>query len=192
MQLGQRLASLRQEHGLTQDDLATKIYVSRQTISSWENDHSYPDVDNLVRLSLVFDVTLDDLVKGDLQTMKAKIQSAGMDLATKWMLGGLLAGILAIGPALFLPTPWWFLLPGSGWLVAMVASLRVERYKKQADIKTYREIIAFDRGEDVEALRQTRRPWRDSLAKAGIVLVFTAAAAVLALIMALPYVLLHR
>ena len=54
MELGKQIKKYRSEKALSQDALAEKIYVSRQTISNWENDKSYPDVNSLVLLSKVF------------------------------------------------------------------------------------------------------------------------------------------
>lgn len=50
MELGDQIRQLRIERGLLQDDLAAAVYVSRQTVSSWENDKTYPDVQSLVLL----------------------------------------------------------------------------------------------------------------------------------------------
>ena len=70
MELGSQIRRYRSERGMSQDDLAGRIFVSRQTISNWENDRTYPDVQNLLLLSDLFDVTIDQLTKGDLDTMK--------------------------------------------------------------------------------------------------------------------------
>lgn len=64
MTMGQRLCQLRSRAGLSQDALAERLGVSRQSISKWETDASIPDLDRLVRLSEIFGVTLDELVKG--------------------------------------------------------------------------------------------------------------------------------
>lgn len=64
MTLGQRLCQLRTGAGLSQDALAERLGVSRQSVSKWETDGSVPELDKLVRLSQVFGVTLDELVKG--------------------------------------------------------------------------------------------------------------------------------
>ena len=48
---------------MSQEALAEKVYVSRQTVSNWENDKSYPDVNSLVLLSEVFEISLDQLIK---------------------------------------------------------------------------------------------------------------------------------
>ncbi|WP_295587336.1 helix-turn-helix domain-containing protein [uncultured Oscillibacter sp.] len=64
MTLGQRLTQLRAGMGLSQDALAEQLGVSRQSVSKWETDASVPELDKLVRLSRIFGVTLDELVKG--------------------------------------------------------------------------------------------------------------------------------
>ena len=73
MELGSQIKRHRTDRGLSQDDLAAKIYVSRQTVSSWENDKTYPDVESLLLLSVLFDVTVDELIKGDVEAMKKAI-----------------------------------------------------------------------------------------------------------------------
>ena len=64
MTMGQRLLALRTQAGLSQEALAERLGVSRQSISKWETDASIPDLNKLVRLGEVFGVTLDELVKG--------------------------------------------------------------------------------------------------------------------------------
>lgn len=54
MELGNQIKKYRNALSLSQDGLAEKVFVSRQTISNWENDKSYPDVNSLVLLSEVF------------------------------------------------------------------------------------------------------------------------------------------
>lgn len=65
MELSSQIRSQRLEHGLSQDDLAEVIFVSRQTVSNWENDKTYPDVQSLELLSQLFGITIDELVQGD-------------------------------------------------------------------------------------------------------------------------------
>ena len=59
-----RLIELRREKGLSQEELARKLGLSRQAVSKWERAESAPDVGNLVALSSIYEVTLDDLVRG--------------------------------------------------------------------------------------------------------------------------------
>ncbi len=65
MKLGKRLNEIRIMHKMTQEELAEKYHVTRQTISNWENGKSYPDLETLVKISDDFDVSLDILLKGD-------------------------------------------------------------------------------------------------------------------------------
>lgn len=74
MELGKQIKKHRQEVQLSQEELADRVYVSRQTISNWENDKSYPDVNSLVLLSEIFQISLDNLIKGDIEVMKDVIQ----------------------------------------------------------------------------------------------------------------------
>lgn len=66
MTLGQRIHELRTAAGLSQEQLAERLDVSRQAISKWELDASTPDLDRLVLLSRLFSVSLDQLVSGTL------------------------------------------------------------------------------------------------------------------------------
>lgn len=64
MTLGSRIQSLRKEHNLSQGELADALNISRQSVSKWETDTATPDLDKLLKLSELFGVTLDELVKG--------------------------------------------------------------------------------------------------------------------------------
>ncbi|MGM2510404.1 helix-turn-helix domain-containing protein [Bacillus cereus group sp. BceL035] len=72
MNLGELLKKLRESKGFSQGDVAKKIGVTRQAVYKWENDKSYPDIDNLILLSEMYNVTLDELIKGK-QNIKEKI-----------------------------------------------------------------------------------------------------------------------
>ncbi len=63
MNLGERIYKLRSERNLSQDDLAEILDVSRQTISKWENNNAVPELSKLIKMSELFQVSLDDLVK---------------------------------------------------------------------------------------------------------------------------------
>lgn len=63
MTLGDKLSKLRKENNLTQEQLASVLGVSRQSISKWESNIAYPETDKLIRISEVFDCTLDYLLK---------------------------------------------------------------------------------------------------------------------------------
>ena len=66
MKLSDNLYYLRKRDKITQEELADKLNVSRQSVSKWETGEAYPDTDKLIAMSDMFDVTIDALVKGDL------------------------------------------------------------------------------------------------------------------------------
>lgn len=70
MSIGMKLKNARLASGLTQEALSEKLGVSRQTISSWENERTYPDIMCLIQLSDLYDLTLDSLIKGDDEMLK--------------------------------------------------------------------------------------------------------------------------
>ncbi|PEL48062.1 helix-turn-helix domain-containing protein [Bacillus toyonensis] len=72
MSIGEQLKKLRESKEFSQEDVAKKIGVTRQAVYKWENDKSYPDIDNLILLSEMYNVTLDELIKGN-QSFKKKI-----------------------------------------------------------------------------------------------------------------------
>lgn len=101
MTMGQRLLALRTRAGLSQEALAERLGVSRQSISKWETDGSIPDLDRLIRLSEIFGVTLDELVKGMPEEQMLRDNQAAASLLHRlqalyrnkaYLLGWLLAG----------------------------------------------------------------------------------------------------
>lgn len=65
MNIGNQILKLRKERQLTQDEFGRLFHVTRQTVSNWENEKSYPDLQILVSMSRQFDISLDTLLKED-------------------------------------------------------------------------------------------------------------------------------
>jgi len=66
MTLGEKLAKLRKEKGLSQEEVADRINVTRQTVSKWELDQSLPDFDKIIPICKLFNITSDELLTGDI------------------------------------------------------------------------------------------------------------------------------
>lgn len=64
LQFSNQLKKLRTERGLSQEELASQLFISRQAISKWEKGDGKPDLDNVVKLAEIFDVSLDCLILG--------------------------------------------------------------------------------------------------------------------------------
>ena len=67
MTTGEKLAFLRKKNGITQEELSDILKVSRQSVSRWEMDAAFPETDKLIRLSKLFDCSIDYLLKSDYQ-----------------------------------------------------------------------------------------------------------------------------
>lgn len=66
MEFGERLKEARNKSGKTQEMVSRDLHVSRQTISSWENERSYPDINSLIQISDYYNLSLDTLLKEDI------------------------------------------------------------------------------------------------------------------------------
>lgn len=142
MTLGERIAYYRGVLGLSQGELAEKLGVSRQAVSKWETDAGLPDLDRLIALSGLYNITLDELVKGaapspapaDRTQAAAFPPEASPAAAEKPASGGqktvgyilLGVGLLCAVLALFLN--WALLIPAGYLLICAVLCLTLRRY----------------------------------------------------------------
>ena len=94
MEIGKKLKNARIEAGLTQDKAAEKINVSRQTISNWENEKSYPDIISVIALSDLYSVSLDELLKGDQKMAEHLEESTNVVKSNKKLTGAILLNII--------------------------------------------------------------------------------------------------
>ena len=76
MDIGLQIKKFREQQKISQEELALKIFVSRQTISNWETNKSCPDVKSLITLSNIFNVSLDNFIKEDIKEMREIVEKA--------------------------------------------------------------------------------------------------------------------
>ena len=178
MELGKQIKMHRQEAQLSQEELANRVYVSRQTISNWENDKSYPDVNSLILLSEIFHTSLDNLIKGDIEIMKDVIQKEENEKMNRY---GRTYTIMLIATAvsaipLFMWLGVWGFIPwGIIWAISMYFAFKVEKVKKDNDVHTYKEIVAFSEGKLLDDILKQReigkRPYQKILLVIGSALI---------------------
>lgn len=96
MDLGKKIMTMRNEKNLSQEQLAEKLNVTRQTISNWENGKFYPDIDSLVNLSKFFNVSLDVLLSCDDKVLDYLKDSTDIVKSNKNILYAVLLNILLI------------------------------------------------------------------------------------------------
>ncbi len=168
--IGSKIKTLRLSKSMTQEQLAKALHVSAQAVSKWENGKSYPDIHSLLLLSALFDVSLDQLIKGDLETMKQEVNAADV----KAMNRDAIIYTVLLAATIILPVPLikWFGLYGLIpelllWGSAMYFALRLERIKKANNVQSYREILAFSEGRKLDEIEQKveagKRPYQKLL-----------------------------
>ena len=109
MELGKNIKNLRAQHNYSQEDLAELVYVTRQTISKWETDKNYPDIN-----SLIFAVSF-----------------------RYGFIPGIATGVV-------------FFISGS------LCTIKTHSIRKQYDVQTFREIIAFTKGETLDEIAKAK------------------------------------
>lgn len=190
MELSRQIKKYRTQADLSQEELAEKIFVSRQTISNWENDKNYPDIKSLVLMSEVFQVSLDNLIKGDLEKMKKEIDAQEFE---KFQKDGNVFTVLFI-ILLIAPVPLVMLWKWAGLAIylalfgiTMIYAVRIEKYKKKYDIQTYKEIVAFTDGKSLDEIEKAReeakRPYQKALLAAGAGLLVVVIAVIMTAVM---------
>jgi len=152
MSLGEKIQVLRKQSGMSQEQLAERITISRQAISRWELNESVPDVDNIVQLSQIFGVSTDYLLKdGEYTAVKGNTRTNSSDginpapssydyghtkeyaAATtkkerkRWGSMGIIARIslfcMITSPAIYLVLGFWFGWWHPGWLVFILPGM---------------------------------------------------------------------
>ena len=187
MEIGKRIKAYRGFLALSQDDLAKKIFVSRQTISNWETDKTYPDIQSMIALSILFDVSLDELIKADLEEIEMKISrnkvNQQSDLHVIIMLISTVLSALSVGLVVAFPESNAILLvPLVLFLPGFWSSLKLETFKKENDLKTFKEILAFSQNGDVNALREKRTGKKIGLVDCLIVLAYGVATLIICIL----------
>lgn len=152
MDVGIRIKKYRQKQNISQDELAEKIFVSRQTISNWENNKSYPDIKSLMLLSDIFKVSLDDFMKGDIEEIRCLINNEKIkefNVMGYIYMTELLILIISAYPLFKLESNIGLIIWISFFIVTLVTAGVIEKFKKSNNIQTYKEIIAFIDGKQL-------------------------------------------
>lgn len=146
MNVGARIKKYREKQNISQDELALKVFVSRQTISNWETNKSYPDIKSLTMLSNIFHVTLDDFIKRDIEEMKKVVSKEKIEkfnIMSYIFLVEMLIVMFSAYPLFTLDGYIGVIIWALFFVITFVTAIVIEKFKKKNDIQTYKEIIAF-------------------------------------------------
>ena len=190
MELNEQIKKHRTQMNISQEELAEKIYVTRQSISNWENGKTYPDIHSLLLLSSLFGISLDQLVKGDIEIMKDLIKKEEIEKMNRY--GSiytvmLIATVVSAVPLFIWLGVWAFIPWGIIWAISLYFAFKVEKVKKDNDVQTYKEIVAFSEGkllDDIQKQREIgKRPYQKILLVIGSAAVTFAVCVVIGFLM---------
>lgn len=174
MEIGKQIKKHRTELGLSQEEFADKIFVTRQSVSNWENDKNYPDINSLVLMAEIFGVSLDSLVKGDIEKMQEEIKKEDIEYFNKANRRLTLAFVwdfFMLVPMIKLFKIWGAVIYGIVFILGFIEAIKVEKQKKKLDVQTYKEINSFIEGKRLDEIEKQReiakRPYQKVLAAIG-------------------------
>ena len=121
MEIGKKLKEARLHRDLTQEVIAEKLNVSRQTISNWENEKSYPDIISVIELSNLYSISLDDLLKGDDAMMEHLQESTNVVKSNQKLLRAIILNIIVV----ILLVTLGMLLPSKSYYLVMIFCLAI-------------------------------------------------------------------
>lgn len=174
MEVNNQIRAYRSELGMSQEELAEAVYVTRQTVSNWETGKSYPDIQSLLRLSSLFGISLDQLIKGDAEQMKEKINAEEIRAFNR--LSNIFSLMMVLSLLVWAPLAyflgWWGLaLAAVLFAFTLWLAFRVEKEKKKYDIQSYKEIVAFLEGRRLDEISKAqevaKRPYQKVLLTLG-------------------------
>lgn len=156
MNLSKQIKKYRERDGYSQEYLAEKLYVSRQSISNWENDKSLPDIHNLLMMCELFNVTLDDLVKGTIPFVPDIKVQRSLNLWTYVMLIFMTLAAILMGPLVVYWNWTWGYNGGNHFGNRLLCIYENRRFKKVHKMDNYDRIVAFMNGKDPSEVQTTK------------------------------------
>ena len=152
MDIGLKIKKFREQQKISQEELAFKIFVSRQTISNWETNKSCPDVKSLIALSNIFNVSLDNFIKEDIEEMREIVEKTTIkkfNVMSFVFLVELIIVTISAYPLFSVDGYTGIIIWLCLFTVALYTASKIERFKKKYDIQTYKEILAFIDGKQL-------------------------------------------
>ena len=174
---GMRIRELRKHQQISQEELALKIFVSRQTVSNWETNKSCPDIKSLITLSNIFNVSLDDFIKEDIKEMREIVEKATIKKFN-------LMGFVYLVELLILIISIWLCL----FAITLYTASKIEKFKKTYDIQTYKEILAFIDGKQLTYDETQQELGKRNYQK----IIFAFGAGVIALVVCLVVIFIYQ
>ncbi len=84
MKFGDKLIELRKKNGYSQEELAEKLGVSRQSVSKWESNNTYPETDKIIQIANLFECSMDDLINDKITDIDSTLRKNKSNINTVW------------------------------------------------------------------------------------------------------------
>ena len=152
MDIGLQIKKYREQQKISQEELALKIFVSRQTISNWETNKSCPDIKSLITLSNIFNVSLDNFIKEDIKEMREIVEKATIkkfNVISVVFLIELIVVAISAYPLFNIKGNIGIIIWLCLFAITLYTASKIEKFKKSHDIQTYKEILAFIDGKQL-------------------------------------------
>ena len=152
MDIGLQIKKFREQQKISQEELALKIFVSRQTISNWEPNKSCPDIKSLITLSNIFNVSLDNFIKEDIKEMREIVEKATIkkfNVISVVFLIELIVVAISAYPLFNIKGNIGIIIWLCLFAITLYTASKIEKFKKSHDIQTYKEILAFIDGKQL-------------------------------------------
>ena len=152
MDIGLQIKKFREQQKISQEELALKIFVSRQTISNWETNKSCPDVKSLITLSNIFNVSLDNFIKEDIKEMREIVEKETIkkfNVISVVFLIELIVVAVSAYPLFSIKGNIGIIIWLCLFVITLYTASKIEKFKKNYDIQTYKEILAFIDGKQL-------------------------------------------
>lgn len=155
MEIHTQIRKYRTILNLSQEELAEKVYVTRQTISNWETNKNYPDIHSLLLLSSIFNLSLDQLVKGDVEIMKEEIHKNEIkkfDQDGRIFTVMLILLVVAVIPLCVCLDYYGLIISAIIYIITVCYATKIEKYKRRYNLQTYKDIVAFTEGQRLDEI----------------------------------------
>ena len=152
MDIGLQIKKFREQQKISQEELALKVFVSRQTISNWETNKSCPDVKSLITLSNIFNVSLDNFIKEDIKEMRKIVEKEAtkkFHMISMVFLMELIVVAVSAYPLFSIKGNIGIIIWLCLFAITLYTASKIEKFKKSHDIQTYKEILAFIDGKQL-------------------------------------------
>lgn len=152
MELARRIREHRERLGMSQGELAKAVFVTRNTISNWETDRTYPDVQSLLLLSNLFGTSIDALVREDSKEMRDSL-AAGVKRMNRLGVVMMVFGLACVAWVIVGIAMDWGLAPiavpaAALFIPASIAAFLIDKMRHDNQLYAYQSVEAYLAGED--------------------------------------------